>query len=745
MSYLKLWDFFHELKAKLSRSQFNLACQQNFLSVSLLRQWQEIHRQLYSMVRQNGLKIKHRKDDYNAIHRSLLAGLLSGIAMLGDQYEYTGAGGIKFHLWPGSGVFANRPKWIVVGEIVETSRRFGRTAARIAPEWIEPLAVHLVKRKYVDPHWSRKRQSVMAYENVTLFGLPIVLRRRLRYGTIDPQTARDLFIESCLVENDELSQKPDFFVHNQLLLESIRDHAAKTRRRDWIVETDRVAGFYQERLPDGCFDAASLNRALQSDSMLNERLKMTRSDLLPVSEFEITEDLFPDEVIVGSLELPVEYCFHPGKDDDGATVKIPAQGIGQIDDVQAPWLVPGLNEARIAALIKSLPKRLRRNFVPAPDTARRVSAALKLGQGSFLDAVANALSTLSDEPITPDHFDLEKVDSHLWVNLQVVDDDGKILACARNVRQLRQQLGDEYKPSVIELNDQRWNQDGLLDWTWDDFPEEVMIERGKTRLTAYPVIVDQGQHVGIRLLDSKAAADRQNRLGLVRLFRILNRRNVRTQVNWLPGLQHHAVKLSRWVNPGELNDLLGDLIVRIAMVEGQAIPRSQMEFQRLLSRGVQSIPLATQEVASWLASFAIAAQKTALALEGMPEKFLTAQRDIRSQLNQLISDGFMVNTPWKWLQHFPRYFDAIAYRIEKLSAASLPKDLELTEEVDRFWQQYVSQKSAHEQQSFYDSELEHFRWMIEEYRVSLFAQPLGTSQTVSAKRLEKQFSKVTRF
>ena len=382
LSLLNIWDFHHEQKENLSRAKLKLACQQNFLSYSLMRQWQDIHRQLRSMVIDQRLKTRSRKDDYNAIHRSLLAGLLSGVALLGDRHEYTGAGNIKFHLWPGSGVFDAKPKWIVAGEVVETTRRYGRTIGKISPDWIEGLAQHLVKRRYADPHWSKKRQTVMASEHVSLFGLPIVSGRLVGYAKVEPEASRDLFIEKALA-GDEFEGNLDFYHHNVWVLEEVKSEAAKTRNRELIINTDTIIDFYQSRIPLDAFDNVSLAKAIKSNPELDQSLRMTRTDLLPASELANVTTQFPDQVQVGSMQIPIQYRFAPGADDDGATVRLPLEGVGQLDDVQTGWLIPGLMQTRIVALIRSLPKSVRRNLVPAPDTAKKVAQTIEFWTRCF--------------------------------------------------------------------------------------------------------------------------------------------------------------------------------------------------------------------------------------------------------------------------------------------------------------------------------------------------------------------------
>ena len=741
LAMLKLWDFFHKLKEDLSKSKLKLACQKNFLSFPLMRQWQDIHRQLKAMVHGQKLKTRSRKDDYNAIHQSLLSGLLSGVALLGDRHEYTGAGNIKFHLWPGSGIFEAKPKWIVAAEVVETSRRYGRTVAKISPDWIEPLAGHLVKKRYTDPRWSKKRQSVVANEHVSLFGLPIVAGRMIGYGNIDPEVARDLFIEQGLA-GEEFEGGQDFFLHNQWLLEQVKSEAAKTRQRDLIIDSQTLINFYQAKLPQSAVDGQSLKKLLKSDSKLDTELRMTRSDLLPTSEIADIGEQFPDKVSIGSMNIPIKYRFEPGAVDDGATIQLPVEGVGQLDDAQTGWLIPGLMESRIISLIRSLPKSIRRNLVPAPDTAKSIAETLPFGQGIFLEAVARELTRIGGLPITASMFKTEKLDQHLKVNLQVVDGEGEIIAEGRSVADIRTQLGAEHSSNIVEVDDSTWNQDGLKSWSFDELPKQVSITRGATQLAAYPAIVDQRDSVGIRLCDSQSASEFTTRQGLVRLYQLVNRKNLKSQVNWLPDLNKHSISLSHLLPARELKEQMSDLIARIVFVDRQKIPRNESEFSQSQNNGVERVSIATQDVAKWLPKLADAAHEVQLKMESLPARFGSAKGDVRSQISELKTDGFLAKTPWMWLQNYPRYFQAIAYRLSKLDSTPPEKERSFREQLANYWTTYSELKEFQEAQAIVDPELITFRWMIEELRVSLFAQQLGTSLTVSPKRMEKQLAKV---
>ena len=741
MSFLKLWDFFHKLRKELSRSKFRLACQKNFISMSSIHQWQEVHRQLKSVVRQQGMVVGKRKDDFNSIHRSLLTGLLSGIATNTQTFEYLGAGGTKFHLWPGSGVFENKPKWIVAAEIVETAKRYGRTIGRISPEWIEPISKHLAKSNYSDPHWSKKRQTVMAYETVSLFGLPIVNRRHVGYSKIDPELCRDIFVEHGLV-GFQITRSFKFLGHNRKLLDDVEQMAAKSRNRDLILESTLLANFYDEHLPAECVDTNSLHRAIKNDSKLDQKLRLTIEDLR-LDGPAIEPEHFPDAVPVGSMQLPITYKFEPGGIDDGASLQIPQEALNQLDDCQAGWLVPGLLESRVTALIKSLPKSLRRNLIPAPETAKKVCANLKQMQGPFVNAVAGELSRYAGEPVSPEQFDQSKVDDALLVNLQVLDENGEVIAQGRNINQLRIELGSEAS-SFVSTDNSDWNQDGLKSWTWDELPPHVTIKRGVANVTAYPSIIDQGDCVGLRLVDSAHQAAFQSSLGLVRLAVLSQNKSLKRQINWLPDFEQSSLKLSSLIASAQLKKDLAEAIAKIAFIEKKSLPITKAEFDERFENSVESISIATQAIAKWLPKFSSSVHAAALQLEQLGAAHSKVVAQIEEQISSLAGEKFLVAVPWQWLEHYPRYFDAITQRCDKLLSGNTQKDEEASSTVETYWGQYKKLQDNHLALGIIDPELQKLRWMIEEFRVSQFAQKLGTSVTVSEKRLEKQLAKVRR-
>ncbi len=742
LTLLNLWDFFHGLREKLSRSQIRKACQQNFLSFLRIREWQDVHRQLRQLVTENGLKIAGRKDDSDSIHRALLCGLLSNVAMRRDGNEYEGAGGTSFFIWPGSAAFQVRPKWIVAGEAVETSRRYLRTVGRIQPNWIEPLAGHLVKRSYSDPFWSRKSGTVLASEKVTLFGLLIVAGRRRPYAPHDPTVARRLFIEHALV-GDEFDSLPKFVEHNRRLLADVRTMGAKSRATDFLVGDAVQFEFYEERLPEDVYDAASLNAWLKRASRAEaDRLKMSLSDLIGESEGQ-DQGSFPDRFDTGSLNLEIDYRFQPGDQDDGMTISVPKEGLQQLDARRLEWLVPGRVEEKLTALIRSLPKSLRRSFIPAPDVARRAAEMMTFAQGDFLTVAAETLSKIGSEALQASDFKLEKVPHHLRMNVRVIDESGKPIAEGRDLDALAAEVGISGPTDANVVSDQRWQREGMTEWDFGDLPERVKIRRGEFVLEAFPMLQDQGDSVSLGLATTAAAAELQTRAGLRRLFCLAEHRELKSQVHWLPLIDQSAVLASTMGHARELRDQLIELAADLSFLRGQPQPRDAESFQAARRRGRRQLLVAAQEMGKLVAPLLQAYHEVKIALDdARSEQLAEAVADMRRQLAELTADGFWCSTPWPWLTQYPRFFRAMLARLEKLRSGGGARDQQAMRELAPHLARYDELIAAGGARDDSRAAAVEYRWMLEEYRVSLFAQQLGTSIKISPQRLDKQWAKV---
>ncbi len=786
LSYLKLWDFYHKLKGDLSRNQLRKACRDNFLSHNRMREWTDIHLQLMDLVREAGIQSKGEKIErrppqpseedssgvsiplqqlegdsaavrsrqkkadvsarYERIHRAILTGLLSNLALRGESHEYTVAGGGKAYLWPGSGVFASGPKWIMAAEVIETTRRYLRTCARINPRWIEPLSGHLLKRAHSDVRWDRQAAAAVAQERVSLFGLTIVPRRQVRYGPIDPAAARQLLIQDGLVE-EQFDLKADFFAHNHMLRLEVERLEEKLRRRDLLRGQWAIYDFYDRRIPEDVYDGQRLLRWLrgaESSSPGRRPLFMARADLLNDDAPVVAENAFPDTLPVERAELPLEYQFEPGSEQDGLTVHVPLEALNQLDADRLDWLVPGLLEQTVVAMIRALPKSLRSALVPPPQSAHKALGLFHFGAGTVNEAVAAALSRIAGERIAPHAFDLDKLPTELRMKIRVLGEEGQTLAQGPDLGQIRRQLGQQAAAGIATLDDPRWNRDGLTTWDLDELPEQIEIHRRGMTFKAFPLLVDQGDSVAVRLADSPQRAAAETRAGLRRLFTLGAWRDLKTQVDWLPGLDKMRVYAASV--PGfDVRQQLAGLIADRAFVAGRPIPRSKDEFDRQLKSGREQIGLAVQEAAGLMLMLLEALHQARLAVERASPKWQYAIDDVREQMDQLTGPAFLTATPWEWLQHYPRYLRAIRQRLESLPGGSLARDQRAYhEQLQPRWQACLDRLCQERESGDCDPELVQYRWMLEEFRVSLFAQKLGTSLPVSAKRLEQQWAKVRR-
>ncbi len=779
VSYLRLWDFHHRLKEDLSRSQLRRALQQSFLSELRLREWHDVHRQLLDMAGSLGLKAGRRRlgpfdrraenaladvkarssskprgdeeetpsphspDAYAAVHRALLTGLLSNIALRGDANEYTGGGNQKFSLWPGSGVFASKPKWIVAAELVETTKRYARTTARINPDWLEPLAGHLVKRSYSDPHWDARAGGAMAHEKVSLFGLTIVPKRRVRYANIDPVVSRELLVRHGLVAG-EMATRGEFLAKNKQLLADIAALSAKTRRRDLIVDEDRIFAFYQVRVPASVADVAQFERWRTEAEKSNRKLLwMTQEDVVAIDEPVAKPEDFPDQLQFGRARLNLQYRFEPGTATDGVTVTIPAAALGQLSADRLDWLVPGLIVDKLEALARCLPKSLRTKLGPAPDAAKLAAQQLTQGEGMFLAAAADVFSQLAGETIPLEAFDVARLPPHLAVNVRVVDEQGKTLKQGRDLEELREHFEVQAVPST-PLAPTPWHRDGITAWEFGDLPASVEIPARPFAIVKHVAIVDQSNAIGLRLVDAADEAARLSRAGVRRLLAIAEKRELKSQVEWLPNFNKLAMLLAPLCRERSLAEQLCDLLSdRAWRAIDYRAPRTRNEFERLRKDMRREIVPAAQQVGKVLTPLSDAFHAARLALdEKRPANWKEVLDDVRQQLDELTSPNFFAETPAAWLEHYPRYFRGIAQRVAKISSKGIAWDRQQLAIVGPAAQRLRERREQHRKRGIVDAELTLYRWMLEELRVSLFAQELGTSLPISPQRLEKQWAKV---
>jgi ATP-dependent helicase HrpA len=759
LSLLKVWDFYHRLKDDLTRSQLRKACQQNFLSWMRLKEWADVHRELADLVSRSAHESGRRSARsatstkvvrdwsqpfdparYAAIHRAILTGFFSGVAQKTETGEYLVAGGPKTSLWPGSGLTAKGPKWIVATELVETGRRYLRTAARIDPAWIEPLAPHLVNRSYSDPYWDREALAVLAQEKVSLWGLPIVPKRRVRFHRIDAAASRSLFLRQAILAGD-WPDPPAFLQHNLALQQELHDLQARQRQPVPLKSDDELLEFYEARIPPEICDGRALVQWLNSKPAAT--LEMTREDLLEQTEDLTDASQYPSVMPLGVAELPLEYRHDPGGDADGVTVKVPQTAINQLDEHRLGWLVPGLVAEKVLALLKTLPKEVRRDLVPLPDTAREVSRQLTFGQGAFPAAVAEAVTRLRGVSVLPIQFQEDKLPDHLRLRIDVVDATGDSVAAGRDLTTLRQQVGAAAATSFAAEADSRWTRDGLTQWDFGRLPDSVPVRRGGLELQGYPALIDAGHSIELRLLDSSIRAAYERRFGLRRLYVLACSRDLKRQVDHISTLNAWTLVAQTWPQPAALYEQLVDLVADRALVTGGAWPQDQDEFTERVAAAKRLIPQAATEVIRHITPLfeSYSDVRRVWARLASPA-FASARQDLQWQLHGLLAPGFLVKTPFHWLIHYPRYLRGIIRRIDKLTSGGAARDAQLTAEFRGPWQRGQERLAAHAKRNWYDPELELYRWMLEEYRILLFAQDLGTAVSVSAKKLDKQWDLV---
>ncbi len=796
LSYLKLWDFYIKIKSELSKGQLRKACQQNFLSWTRLREWVDVHAELVTIVTDSlgemarattatkaaALGTGHgsetagsqttaaprtaaapsksppaeqvgpwtRRGDFGAIHRALLTGFLSSVAVRSESGEYLTAGSQKAFLWPGSGLAGKKPKWIVASELIETTRRFLRTVARIDPNWIEPLAGHLLSRSYSEPHWDAENFGVMAFEKVMLFGLLIVPRRRIGYGRIDPVRTRELFLQHGLVggewgvADDPRIAKPDFLVRNRELILQLEELQTRSRRGSILKEEQVQFDFYDTRLPADIMDGQRLVQWLRTATVDDrKRLLMSESDLVEEEAARATKSEFPDAVQMHGLSLPLSYQLDPGADDDGVTVTVPQEGLNQLDAQRLGWLVPGLIQDKIEALIRTLPKESRRTLVPIPETASRVAEVLRFGDGSFAEAVATGIEQVTGVSVPRAEFQEDRLPYHLRMQIRITGADGKTLGAGRDLVSLRQEFGGVASTSFSSVDDPRWNRDGILTWDFATLPPEVDVRRGGIVLKGYPTLIDNGESVSLRLVDAPARALHELRFGLRRLICLTIPRELKQQIEHLPQLNNWTLQSKTFPQPLPLRQHLTELIADRAFLTNQPLPHSEPQFRDSLRAGRLRLAAAAAEVAHLIGPLF----QTFLEIRKTWEKSASPQwqptrQDVHAQLGQLFAPGFLVRTPWPWLQQFPRYARAIVMRLQKLTSGAGQRDQQHLPAVVPRWQRGIERMKQHRERHLYDPELETYRWMTEEFRVSLFAQELGTAVPVSEKRLDQQWARV---
>ncbi len=737
--YLNLWRFYQEQSRHLSKNKLRKLCRSQFLSYPRMHEWADVHSQLRALMHDFGYKTHESPAPYPAVHRALLTGLLGNIGFQSDKGVFEGPRGVKFSVFPASALAKKPPKWLVAAELLETSRLYARIVAGIEPSWIEEVAALLVKRHCFEPHWEKRRASVVAYERVSLYGLTLAAKRKIDYAKIDPREARRIFIQSALVEGD-FDCKASFFAHNRALLDSVVDLENRSRRRDILVNEETIFDFYQQRIPSHVCCAKTFEAWRTQMEAEDPRLLFFGQDTLMRNGTQsVSEQEFPSKVQVNGAAITLRYRFEPGHPRDGVSAHLPLALLGQISSERWQWLVPGLLHEKITALIRALPKNLRRSFVPAPEFAKACAEALPFGQGDLLSAIGKQLRRMTGVDVPADSWRLDRLPPHLHMLYQVVAPDGRVVAESRDLKALQAELMTETQAIFSEALHWGIERDEIVRWDFGTLPEHITSVQQGITLTGFPGLQDNGRSVSIRVFDTSERATSSQRRGLRRLFMLVLAKEMAYLSKHLPSFDTMCVYYASVGSPSELrDDLLKATVDRCFLVDIVDL-RSQQDFEALLERRKPHLITTANDLCQLVGAILQRYQKLRrrITQKGGPAS-LQAIADIRQQLSTLIHKGFISDTPPEWLQHLPRYLQAIDRRLDKLEQEPA-KDRERYAQIAPLWQAWeAASKSKPEQAS-----AQRFRWLLEELRVSLFAQDLGTAETVSATRLKREWDKLS--
>ncbi|MGB4926134.1 MAG: ATP-dependent RNA helicase HrpA [Giesbergeria sp.] len=769
---------------KLSNRQYEQLLRQNFINVRRVREWRDVHSQLLTVVAEHKWELNPKPASYEELHKSMLAGLLGNIGFKPEEEDvYLGARGIKFHRHPGAHLRKKPGRWIVCAELVETTRLFGRGIANIDPTWLEEVGGHLLKKQLLDPHWEKKAAEVVAFERATLYGLVVYSGRRKPFDKVDPQAAREMFIRQALVAADVLPEwhkRLPFLAANEKLIAKVEELEHKSRRQDVLVDEELIYAFYDQQLPQDITSGRSFEQWYRQETVKRpELLLLTRDELMRHEAAGITTAAFPKMIRLGGVDCQASYLHEPGDARDGVTVAVPLFVLNQVSEERCEWLVPGMLKEKIQALLKSLPQRPRGRFVPLPESAARLAELLgtpdRIGHLGLVDALLKQVRDETSLDVKRADFKLDMLSPHLFMNFRIMDEHGRQLGQGRNLGALKAEWGAKARGAFqalaglklssnaqeVQKNEQNeplahtgqaqaaiktkakpavptvHAEARYTGWTFGELPELMEIGRGGQQLIGFPALIDAGDAVTIEVFDEPGVAAAKHRAGLRRLFALQIKDALKYLEKNLPELQKMAVAFMPLGTQEELRSQILDVAMDRAFLL-EPLPTNAQEFDRRVQEGRGRLTLIANEVArlaaTILAEYALAARKIK-DTKNAPE----ATQDALLQLQRLVPKNFLTEAPWPQLAHFARYLKAIAARLDKLRAdpaRDAAKLAELRPQEQRYWRLVAERKGA------VDARMQELRWLLEELRVSFFAQELRTPQPVSVKRLDKLWAQI---
>ena len=798
LAYLKVWAWFEQaLAEKKSNRLLAEECRKNFLSPLRLREWRELHQQLHAQVAEMGMRGNQQPATYEHIHKALLCGLLGNIGMKSvESNEYLGARGIKFFIAPNSVLAKKGTKWVMAGELIETHRLYARCMARIEPEWLEETGAHLIKRHYYDPHWEKKAAQVVAYERSTLHGLLINAKKRVHYGPMNVAESREVFIRQALV-GGEFETRAPFFAHNRKLIADIEAIEHKARRPDVLVDEELIFAFYDSHIPPHIHNGAAFEawrKEAERDGA--KLLYLKKDDLMRHEAAGITTDQFPPQLKIDNVSFALSYNFSPGRNDDGITLSVPLALINQVIAARCEWLIPGLLAEKVAQLIKTLPQKLRRHLVPVPEFAATFCREVPVSNTSLSQALARYIREQKQIDVPPEAFHLEQMPPHLLMNFRVVDEHGRQLGMSRNFTQLHGELAPHAAPAIVAETGEKGvaiSEQRYTSWSFGTFAGTCEVQRAGQSVTLFNALVDDGDAVVLRAFDTRDAALAAHRGGLRRLFMLLLKDQVKYLEKNLPDAQRLGMLFMPFGTQQELqqqilamtfercclNDplpaneeefiargkeaknrllLIAQELARLAagvLGEYQAVQKNLAQLKARPRDGTAE-PKGTGVAASRLlpqtAGFAITSdlanvvgspsRMASSSISNVSKAHTQANQDVRAQLEWLLHKRFIADTPYERLQHVPRYLKAINLRIEKLRI-NPARDAQCMAQMQPLIQAW--QKLRQAQHGRIDTRVDEFGWLLQELRVSLFAQELKTPVIVSVKRLEKMLAALANY
>ncbi len=765
LSYLKIWKWFEDaIEHKKSNKQLMESCRANFLSQLRLREWRDVHSQLLTLVREQGWRLNEAPATYEQLHTALLTGLLGNVGYkVDDEQHYLGARGIRFYIWPGSYLAKKAGRWVMGAELVDTTRLYARCIAQIQPEWLERVGGHLLKKSYGDPRWEKRTAQVSAFERATLYGLVVYSQRRINYGLINPKEAREIFIRGALVAG-EFDTRAPFLAHNQKLVREIENLEHKSRRLDVLVDEELIAAFYDKLIPQDIHTGIAFEKWLKDATAKNPKLlHLNRDDLMRHEAAGVTTDLFPKTMNVAGVAMTLTYHFEPGSPRDGVTLAIPLYALNQVSADRCEWLVPGMLKEKVHLLLKSLPQKLRRHCVPLPDYAAGFCERAEFGKGNLIDAVIADVREQTGVTVKTTDFKLETLPAHHFMNFKVIDEHGRQLEMGRNLSSLQAEFGGQAREQFQKLAEKTAiapaeaaeketartapaasggsvaEYQNLTTWTFDELPELLEIQQGKQTLIGFPALVDKLTHCDLEVFDDPAEAARVHRIGLRRLFSLQLKEQLKYLEKNIPNLQQMGMQFMSLGTQEELRDQIIQAGLERACLQ-DPLPKNAEEFNQRKDDGKSRLGLLVNEIARLAAQVLAEYYTLPKKLQGAKAHAQSAA-DMQAQLQALVGKRFIADNDYTQLSHFPRYLKAINVRLEKLRADPA-RDTRLMAE----WSQVAMpwQRALKDRQKSADPKMTEFRWLLEELRVSLFAQELRTPMPVSVKRLQKVWESMQR-